>query len=99
MRQTAPETARKQPPRTLTGAFRNADFEKKDSWEESKWVVPGDRTEQIPDPSLGSVLTVHYYDSEDGVCRTAFAGVSGQKHECREHSVENAWKFVSKFSR
>ena len=54
--------------------------------------------EQIPDPSRGSILTVHYYDSEDGVCRTAFASVSGQMHECRQHSVEHAWKFISQFT-
>ena len=80
-------------------AFKNASVEQKDSWEEPKWVVPGDKIEKIPDPSRGSVLTVHYYESEDGVIRTAFAGVSGQQHECREHSVENAWKFVSQFKR
>lgn len=80
-------------------AFKNASVEQKDSWEEPKWVVPGDQIEKIPDPSRGSVLTVHYYESEDGVIRTAFAGVSGQQHECREHSVENAWKFVSRFKR
>ena len=80
-------------------AFQGASFEQKDGWAEPKWVVPGDRIEQIPDLSRGSVLTVHYYDSEDGVCRTAFAGVSGQQHECRQHSCENAWKFVSQFRR
>ena len=80
-------------------AFRNASFEQKDAWAEPKWCVPGDRIEKIPDPSRGSVLTVHYYDSEDGVCRTAFAGVSGQQHECRQHSCENAWKFISQFTR
>ena len=73
--------------------------EQKDGWKEPKWAIPGDRIEKIPDPSRGSVLTVHYYDSEDGVCRTAFAGVSGQQHECREHSVENAWKFISQFTK
>ena len=26
-------------------------------------------------------------------------GVSGQRHECRMHSCENAWKFVSQFTR
>ncbi len=80
-------------------AFRGASFEKKDRWEEPKWAVPGDRIEKVPDSSRGSVLTVHYYDSEDGVCRTAFAGVSGQQHECRQHSCEKAWEFVSQFTR
>jgi hypothetical protein len=31
--------------------------------------------------------------------RTAFAGVSGQGHECREHTCEHAWRFMSRFTR
>ena len=83
----------------LKKKFDRVDFEKKDSWENRFWAIPGDREEKIPDPSRGSVLTVQYYDSEDGVCRTAFASVSGQIHECRHHSCENAWKFISQFTR
>ena len=73
-------------------------FEEKDAWEDRIWGLPGDRVEKIFDPSRGSTLTVHYFDSEDGVCRTAFASVSGQVHECRQHSCENAWKFISQFT-
>ena len=83
----------------LRKKFGSLDFEKKDAWENPVWGIPGDRIEKIPDPSRGSILTVHYYDSEDGVCRTAFASVSGQQHECRQHSCENAWKFISQFTR
>ena len=79
--------------------FSSLSFEKKDSWENPIWGLDGDRTEKIDDPSRGSVLTVQYFDSEDGVCRTALASVSGQIHECRHHSIENAWKFISQFSR
>ena len=79
--------------------FASLSIDGKDAWEDKIWGVPGDRIEKIPDPSRGSVLTVHYYDSEDGVCRTAFASVSGQQHECRHHSCENAWKFISQFTR
>ncbi|MCR4793176.1 MAG: hypothetical protein K5871_10515 [Lachnospiraceae bacterium] len=74
-------------------------FDEKDSWADPFWGVPGDRTEKLYDESRDSYLTVNYYDSEDGVCRTAFASVSGQQHECRHHSIETAWDFVSKFSR
>ncbi|MCR5250966.1 MAG: hypothetical protein K6E50_10210 [Lachnospiraceae bacterium] len=74
-------------------------FAEKDKWEDPFYGIPGDRVEEIPDESRGSVLTVRYYDSEDGVCRTAFASVSGQQHECRHHSCENAWKFISQFKR
>ena len=79
--------------------FARLSFDRKDKWEDPVWGVPGDRIEKIFDPSRGSTLTVHYYDSEDGVCRTAFASVSGQQHECRQHSCENAWKFIKQFRR
>ena len=74
-------------------------FEDRDAWENRFWGLSGDRVEKTVDPSRGSTLTVNYYDSEDGVCRTAFASVSGQVHECRQHSCENAWKFISRFTR
>ena len=79
--------------------FDKLSFDKKDEWVSPIWGVEGDRVEKIPDPSRGSVLTVHYYNSTDGVCRTALASVSGQIHECRHHSIENAWKFISQFSK
>ena len=79
--------------------FSAVSFDQKDAWESPVWGLNGDRVEKIDDPSRGSVLTVHYYDSDDGVCRTAFASVSNQIHECRRHSCENAWKFVSQFTR
>ncbi len=82
----------------LKKKFDGLSFDRKDAWEHPVWGVPGDRVEKIDDPSRGSTLTIHYYDSEDGVCRTAFASVSGQMHECRQHSCENAWKFISRFT-
>ncbi len=83
----------------LKKKFNGISFEQKDSWEQPIWGIPGDKVEKIYDPSRGSTLTVHYYESEDGVIRTAFASVSGQIHECRHHSCENAWKFISQFTR
>ncbi len=74
-------------------------FDDRENWEDPIWGVKADRVEKIPDETRGSVLTVNYYDSEDGICRTAFASVSGQIHECRQHSCENAWKFISQFTR
>ena len=74
-------------------------YEEKESWADPVWGVSGDRVEKVEDTSRGSCLTIHYFDSEDGVCRTAFASVSGQVHECRHHSCENAWKFISQFTR
>lgn len=74
-------------------------FDEKDNWEDPTWSVPADRVEKVYDESRGSYLTINYYDSEDGVCRTAFASISGQQHECRQHTNENAWKFISQFTR
>ena len=79
--------------------FASLDYDKKDSWENPIWGLYGDRVEKLIDETRGSTLTINYFDSEDGVCRTAFASVSGQQHECRHHSVENAWKFISQFTR
>lgn len=74
-------------------------FEEKDKWVDPLWGISGDRIEKIKDETRGSTLTINYFDSEDGVCRTAFASISGQVHECRHHTCENAWKFISKFSK
>ena len=79
--------------------FDAISFEEKEQWENPIYGISGDRVEEIFDESRGSVLTINYYDSEDGVCRTAFASISGQVHECRHHTNENAWKFISQFTR
>jgi len=83
----------------LKKSFADIIFEDKDNWDDPIWGVPGDRTEEVYDPTRDATLKINYYDSEDGVCRTAFASVSNQIHECREHSIENAWKFISQFKR
>ena len=72
-------------------------FEDRSGWKDPFWGVPGDRTVKIADPSRGAVLTLHYYDSTDGVCRTVFGGVDNQGHECREHTCEQAWRFMKNF--
>lgn len=76
----------------------DAAFEDREHWPEPIWGVPGDEVERFEDPSRGSVLTVHSFVSADGVCRTALASVSGQGHECREHTCEHAWRFMSGFA-
>ena len=74
-------------------------FDDRANWEEPFWGVPGDRIEKIPDLSREAVLTEHHYLSTDGVCRTVFAGVDNQGHECREHTCEQAWQFMKDFTR
>lgn len=79
--------------------FEDVDFDKKDSWEDKIYGKKGDRIEVFHDDTRGSDLTIRYFDSEDGVCRTAFASISGQQHECRQHTCEHAWEFISQFTR
>ncbi len=74
-------------------------YDDKDNWANPIWGVSGNRVEKLYDEVRDSYLTIQYFDSEDGVCRTAFASVSGQGHECRHHTCENAWKFISQFTR
>ncbi len=74
-------------------------YEDKDKWADPIWGVPGDRVEKVHDDSRDATLTINYYDSEDGVCRTAFASIDNQVHECRHHTNEQAWKFISQFTR
>ena len=74
-------------------------FEGRESWPNKIWGVDGDRIEKIYDPTRDSTLTLHYFDSEDGVCRTVLGSISGQGHECRQHTCEQAWLFLSQFSR
>lgn len=77
----------------------NIDFEKKEEWEHPILGVAGDRVEVIHDDNRDADLNIHYYDSEDGVCRTAFAYLEDQMHEYRPHTAEQAWLFIEKFVR
>ena len=83
----------------LKARFEDVAFDGRASWEDPVYGKKGDRVEKYYDETRQSTLTVNYYESRDGVIRTAFGSVSGQIHECRQHSVETAWKFISKFSR
>lgn len=74
-------------------------FADKDNWKDPLWGVSGDRVEKFYDETRDTYLTANYFDSEDGVCRTVFAGVGNQQHECRHHSCECAWKFISQFTK
>ena len=74
-------------------------YDDHENWEDKIWGIPGDRVEKVPDESRGSILTINYYNSEDGVCRTALASIDNQIHECRRHTNENAWLFISRFTR
>ena len=77
----------------------NADYALQSAWEEKIWGVRGDTTQRLYDASRDSVLTIHLFESTDGVSRTALASINPQGHECREHTCEQAWLFMSRFSR
>lgn len=77
----------------------NVRFEDKENWENKIFGINGDKTVVYHDDSRNADLTVHYFESEDGVYRTAFGSISGQGHECREHTCETAWQFLKQFTR
>lgn len=74
-------------------------FENKDTWENKIWGISGDKVEIVHDDNRNSDLTMNYFKSDDGEFYTVFASVSDQGHECRYHSCEYAWKFISQFKR
>lgn len=74
-------------------------FEDVENWKDPIWGISGDEIEKIPDESRGSILTINYFFGKDGRKYTAFASVSGQGHECRYHTCEHAYRFLSKFKR
>lgn len=77
----------------------NVKFEEVESWKNPIWGIDGDEIEKIPDESRGSILTINYFKGRDGRTYTAFASVSGQGHECRYHTCEHAYRFLSRFRR
>ena len=74
-------------------------FEDRSNWENRIWSVDGDKIEKIEDKSRDSILTLHYFEDENGNYTTVLGSISGQGHECRVHTCEQAWKFMSKFER
>ncbi len=74
-------------------------FEEQASWVDPIWGITGDRVEKHEDASRNSVLTIHYFEEEGGQFTTALASVSRQGHDCRPHTCEAAWQFMSRFTR
>lgn len=74
-----------------------AKFEDAANWNNKIWGIDGDRVEKIYDESRDSTLTINYFKCDDDIEKIALASISGQGHECRKHTCENAWLFMSKF--
>ncbi|MCR5332129.1 MAG: hypothetical protein K6E62_13245 [Lachnospiraceae bacterium] len=81
-----------------TGRTYDVRLEDKDDWENKIWGITGDYTYRTFDTSRQATLTIELFKSGDK-CYTALSSVSGQGHECREHTCENAWRFMSCFRR
>ena len=74
-------------------------LENKDSWENKIWGINGDEVETSYDESRDATLTMQKFRSTDGRILGIFASISGQGHDCREHTCEHAWQFMSQFTR
>lgn len=74
-------------------------FDNQANWKDKIWGISGDKVEKIEDKSRNSILTLNYFESKDGGTYTVFASISGQGHECRYHTCEYAWRFMSQFRR
>ena len=74
-------------------------LENKENWENKIWGINGDEVEQLYDESRDATLTMQKFKSEDGRILSVFASISGQGHDCREHTCEQAWQFMSQFHR
>ncbi|MCR5323268.1 MAG: hypothetical protein K6E85_08380 [Lachnospiraceae bacterium] len=81
-----------------TGKNYDVKLEDKDNWANKIWGISGDHTCRTHDDSRDADLTIELFNTGDK-CYTALSSVSGQGHECREHTCENAWRFMSNFRR
>lgn len=77
----------------------DAVFADKDNWVNKIWGINGDESYRTFDLSKKAVLTIEMFKNGEGKCYNALASISGQAHECREHTCENAWRFMSNFRR
>jgi poly(3-hydroxybutyrate) depolymerase len=85
----------------LNGATAKYDvkLEDKDNWTNKIWGIDGDETEKSYDETRDATLTMQKFYNRDGKLYNIFASISGQGHDCREHTCEHAWQFMSRFSR
>ena len=70
-----------------------------DKWENKIAAINGDEIIYDRDENKGSILKMHRFYSEDGICYTVFGSATKQSHEMRYLNCKNAWKFLSQFKR
>ena len=85
----------------LNGATARYDvtLDEKDSWKNIIWGIDGDTRLTAYDKSRGSTLTMELFKNNQEKIWNVFGSISGQGHDCREHTCEHAWRFMSCFSR
>ncbi|MBR3105266.1 MAG: hypothetical protein IKQ27_15085 [Lachnospiraceae bacterium] len=74
-------------------------FDAQENWKNKIYAIDGDVICKAEDEKTGSTLTMHLFESENGCCYSIFASASKQSHEMRWLNCENAWKYMSQFSR
>ena len=85
----------------LNGAQKeyNVKLEEKADWQNKFWGIDGDYTSFVTDPVRKGKLTFQFFNRADSKCWNVFASINNQGHECRPHTCEYAWRFLSCFSR
>lgn len=68
-------------------------------WENKVWGINGDREEKFYDESRDGTLTLQYFDNDDGKCLNVLGSVDNQEHDCRHHTCEQAWLYLSQFAK
>ena len=74
-------------------------LEDKDKWQNKIWGIDGDYTHAVVDPNRKGKLTLQFFTRNDGKCYNVFGSIDNQGHECRPHTCEYAWRFMSCFTR
>lgn len=70
-----------------------------ENWVNPIFGIDGDDVWVEHDDDRNADLTINLFKSRDEKTYTAFGSVSGQGHECRYHTCEIAYRFLSKFQR
>jgi len=85
----------------LNGAAKEykVKLEDKANWQNKLWGIDGDYTSFVIDPVRKGKLTFNFFTRNDGKCWNVFAGIDNQGHECRPHTCEYAWRYMSIFTR
>lgn len=77
----------------------NVTLEEKDNWKNKIWGIDGDFVIKEYDETRDATLTMNLFKNANNRIFNVFASISGQGHDCREHTCEHAWRFMRTFYR